>query len=73
MHIKEYPIYVFQTSEIMISPVEDSTGITAYNWYEDEYKRAVVLGEVKKIGIYMQKNEHLENGAWIQYEKNLER
>ena len=40
-------------SEIMISPVCDSTGITSENWYQSEEKRRVVFGEVEKIGKYL--------------------
>ena len=48
---------VFKDSKIMISPVCDSSNITADNWYKDKYKYMVVMNEIKKIGIYMQKNE----------------
>ena len=42
----------------MISPVCDDSTITADNWYKDKYKYMIVMDEIKKIGIYMQKNEH---------------
>jgi len=41
----------------MISPVCDDSTITADNWYKDKYKYMIVMDEIKKIGIYMQKNE----------------
>ena len=46
---------VFKDSEIMISPVCDSTNITPENWNQSEEKRAIVFGEVEKIGKYMQR------------------
>lgn len=49
---------VFKDSKIMISPVCDDSTITADNWYKDKYKYMIVMDEIKKIGIYMQKNEH---------------
>ena len=44
---------VFKESEIMISPICDSTNITVENWYKKGKKKAVVFGEVEKIGKYM--------------------
>ena len=44
---------VFMDSEISISPVCDSTGITSENWYQTEEKRKIVFGEVEKIGKHM--------------------
>ena len=46
---------VFRDSEIMISSVCDSNNITRDNWYQSEEKRAIVFGEVEKIGKYMQR------------------
>ena len=44
---------IFKDSEIIISPVCDSTGITIENWYQSEEKRRIVFGEVEKIGKYI--------------------
>ena len=48
---------IFKDSKIMISPVCDSSNITVGDWYKDKYKKMIVMNEIKKIGIYMQKNE----------------
>ena len=48
---------VFKDSEIMISPVCDSTNITPDNWYTTEEKTAIVFGEVKKIEDYFKIDE----------------
>lgn len=39
-------------TEFYICPVEDSTGITKDNWYLDDKKISIVMGEVVKIGQY---------------------
>lgn len=47
---------VFENSEIMISPVCDSTGITSNNWYENEKNKSIIFGEIEKTGKYYLKN-----------------
>lgn len=49
----------FGKQEIIVIPVIDDRKITKFNWWKNEDKKKIVLGEVQKIGEYSLKGDLL--------------